>query len=222
MLHMHHAMTHTVEATPAMIRGTMMHMALLEPERFDKLITFDCTRAAKEYKELLKDHDEDELIKLSERDDYLKAAEVAANHPAIKHYALVGDGEAEKVYTWDGLYGPAKAKLDYVKKDLFIEYKTTQNIDSFDRVFRSLRYDIGLGWYWHATGGLPAIMIVQEQNEPYDVAVYEFGRYVYESWYNQCLEIWSRYESGDRSGRYNGLILLECEDRENNLIELEE
>lgn len=224
MLYMNHIISNPIKATPAMILGTQRHCALLEPDRFEKLTRFDCSRRTKQYKAIAEEQGERNIISEKEYVDCIKAAEIARNHPAVVEMKLLEGGVAEKEFYWEEENGKAKAKLDYYVEDhFFVEYKTTQKLAGFIHTAARLHYDLGLGWYSRACGGLPGVFIVQESSAPYDVAVYEVQQYNMERWWTKCKAIWDKYLTGDRSGAYDTPIMFELPSYADDdvLIELE-
>lgn len=220
MLYMRHIVETPIVATPAMITGTHRHMSLLEPDKFDELQIFNGDKRTKEYKELKKDVGAENILSEQEYQSCVQAAEVARNHPIIKANNYLDGGVAEKEFYWDEKQGKAKAKIDYLKDDIFIEYKTTANIDAFHRTCENLSYHLGLAWYWRACG-VHGVFVVQESNAPYDVAVFEVPEYRMDGWLRQCFDIWDRYLAGDCSGAYSDAILLEPADDDDISVDFE-
>lgn len=220
MLAMNHHVDNPIRPTAAMRMGTLRHMALLEPEKFSCLVTYDGDKRRKEYKDLRDNIGDDCIISTKEKIDCMIASEVVMSHSMVKELGLLDGGVAEVEYYWQEPQGKCKAKLDYVVKDrFFVDYKTTQNIGAFLHQSKNLAYHLQLGWYWRACG-LPGYFIVQESNAPYDVAVYEAPEFMHPVWWRQCLEIWERYKSGDRSGAYSNVIVFEVDENDSENLEI--
>jgi len=218
MLYMNHIKKTPVVATPAMITGTQRHMALLEPEKFADMYIYDGSKRVKEYKELKKEYGAENIMGCAEHRQCIEAAEVARAHPIVKEMGLLADGGiAEKEFYWDEPQGKAKAKIDYLLPDRFVEYKTTASLDSFHRTAENLHYHLGLAWYWRACG-VPGIFIVQEAKAPFDVAVFEVHEYKLQGWFDQCTEIWDKYLDGANDGAYTEPIMFEPVEHDDGLL----
>jgi len=176
MLYMNHIIKTPVVATPAMVTGTQRHMALLEPDKFEDVEVYEGSKRKKEYKALCDDVGAENVVTMAEYRDCIEAAEVARAHPIVRGLDLLNGGDAEKEFYWDEPQGKAKAKIDYLLPDRFVEYKTTASLDSFHRTAENLHYHLGLAWYWRACG-VPGIFVVQEAKAPFDVAVFEVHEY---------------------------------------------
>lgn len=171
----------------------------------------NANKRTKAYKECVAEHGEDNIINAKDCADCLKAAEVARNHPIVKANGLLEGGEAEKEFYWDEKQGKAKAKIDYLKPDIFVEYKTTASIEKFQRTAEALHYHLGLAWYWRACG-VPGVFVVQESKPPFDVAVFEVQELMLDGWLSKCLAIWDKYLDGCIDGAYNDPIMFEPRD----------
>jgi hypothetical protein len=124
---------HPREETPALRRGTAIHRALLEPERFVREYVAEPdfgdgrTKAAKEAKAVwsatvapgavILDADEHELV--------VRCAEAARAHPAVRD--LLRGGHAEEVLTWHDEMGIAcKGRVDYLTPAYLLDLKSTR------------------------------------------------------------------------------------------------
>jgi len=209
MLKMQEFMTAESVSSAAMLRGTMQHMAVLEPEAFNRLHVEDHNGATKAGKELIAIYGKEGIIKPAEHAQLIRAREMVLKHPEVVRLDLFQGGAAEVAHYWNENGIDCKCKVDYETPDYFIEYKTTGNLAGFMRSAAGMKYQLQLGWYWHGCGRKRCYVVAQEQKAPFDVAVFEVSAADLNAWYMQALEIALRFESGDRSGAYPALMTFE-------------
>lgn len=188
---------HPPEATPSMILGSAVHMAILEPVKFiEKYTAIDddwiCTkiggakpRATNAYKEWKAEFIEDNPGKIIlDLDDFNKAVSIARavhTHP-IAGALLKEPGSAEKPLQWvhHGTGVQLKARPDYLTdsgKIIDVKTCTDARPDAFSRQIFQMLYFIQMGVYWRGVDevlGLDAdvVFIAVETETPYAVAVY--------------------------------------------------
>jgi len=209
MLKMQEFMTAEPVSSPAMLRGTMQHMAVLEPEAFNRLHVEEYNGATKAGKELVAIYGKEGIIKPAEHAQLIRAREMVMQHPEVRRLDLFQGGTAEVAHYWHEHGIDCKCKVDYETPEIFIEYKTTGNLAGFMRSAAGMKYQLQLGWYWHGCGRKRCYVVAQEQKAPFDVAVFEVSAADLNAWYMQALEIALRFESGDRSGAYPALMTFE-------------
>jgi hypothetical protein len=209
MLHMEEFFTTPNKPTTAMIAGSLRHLAVLEPEKFSKLVAFEGDRRSKEYKLAESIYGKDNLIAKLEYDGHKRAAEMAMSHPVASKYFANLEGTEVEFYWEHGATGnPCKAKIDGVCNDgTIIEFKTTANLDNFASAAARLYYNLQLGWYAYAAHASRVVVIAQESNAPYDVAVMSVRPLDLMQWYKQAeviaLRWWSHgLHKQEVSGRY--------------------
>lgn len=204
MLQMHHYLNHPMKSSPAMRTGTLRHMALLEPEKFEALLVCDESKQNKKYKDLAGYWGSDDIVTSNEYQSNLQAVRVVMTHPVAKGYMLA-KGECEKEYFWDTDGKPCKAKLDKVTDcNEFIEFKTTASLAKFQNTSAQMNYHLQLGWYSKAANTENVIVIVQESKAPYDVAVYRVRGILVKQYYDMALEVAKKYWIAQALGRYQG------------------
>jgi hypothetical protein len=211
MLNMQEFLENGKEPTAAMATGTLRHMAVLEPDKFQAIPVCDLDKRTKEYKEFVAKYGPD-TIKTVEFEEHKKAAIMVFDHPAVKQLHLFDDGAAECDIYWKEGDVACKAKIDWVAENYIIEFKTTTQLGRFAATSAGLFYHLQLGWYWRAASATKAkkvYVVAQEQNAPFDVAVFEVPQLMLKQWFDDCMEIVRRYNSGDRSGRFNELMTFE-------------
>jgi len=119
------------EATPAMIDGTIIHCAILEPDSFDKRFIIapeinKRTNAGKaEWAEFCKDNESKTVITAAQYDMSMIAQKSVYRHPTASE--LLSGGKAEQAIFWkhEKTGEELKAKADYVS-DILVDLKTTK------------------------------------------------------------------------------------------------
>jgi len=203
MKHMHHYMTSGgTKTTPAMRTGTLLHMAILEPERFEDFIVVDGDRRCKDYKDAVAEFGEGGVILETERVACIRCRDSVMEHEAARKW-IDEPGTCEKSYYWEHGGHACKARLDkFCYNGTAIEYKTTGSLGRFASTAAGMFYHLQLGWYSCAAETDRMVVIAQEASEPFDVAVFTIRPVQLKMWYRKALSIAERYWSGDRSGAY--------------------
>lgn len=186
--HYAHNRTVKVEPTPAMLLGSAVHTAVLEPEKFKDLCThFNGHRRGKEYTEFYEENKSkiifniDEWQKIQAMRDSLLHSECSA--PFFKFNAL--DRIEPSLFWQDAETGIAcRGRLDLVKYNgvpILIDVKTTFDASpmAFGRQALDLGYHISMGAYQKAWQAVfkeeieNVLFIAVENKEPYVTAVYQ-------------------------------------------------
>lgn len=174
------------EPTPAMIFGKLVHCLVLTPESFEEEFALapDINKRTNEGKAQWQQFQSENAGKTIITLEQWNQADALRNavwmHPTVK--GLLGNGQSEEPITWkrEGGDVECKAKLDYLRNGLIIDYKTTQDasLREFARSIASFGYHRQMAWYMEAAykiqGGWPrgAILIAQEKEVPEAIAVY--------------------------------------------------
>lgn len=172
------------EPTASMKFGTLCHLLLLENDKFqDKYsVAPKCDRRTKEGKAIWDAFIAESAGKeVVSEDDFIKATNMMealkGHQSALK---LVSKGYSESEVYFDLFDMPYKAKLDYARDGLIIDYKTTQDA-SPEGFMRSVaqygyhRQDYIYRQAYKAKNGKDAvgmIFIVQDVNEPEAIGIY--------------------------------------------------
>lgn len=194
--HVHRSVAHLIEniehppeQTGAMVFGTVFHMAILEPQKYDKLVVvmpnFDRrTKVGKAeyaaFQEMMKDNPDKIAISESDRDCIARMREAVDNEPEAKKW-LTG-GLTECWIDWvDGDYGfECVAKVDYLRPDAIIDLKSCRDasMPEFSREIGNKRYHVQGAMYIDGvytamkSEARDFIMIAVEKTPPYSVACY--------------------------------------------------
>jgi hypothetical protein len=200
--------------SPAMRWGRICHSAILEPASFvENVKVCDLSKNLNAYKAIIEAATNPDTVLSTAEIKKVEAMRAAfrANKDAMD---AIKDMTFEFTLQWESdTYGAAKARVDGIRRDTILEYKTTK--DAIERVFFStavkLGYDMAAGWYRHgAKVGVvvdnPAyVFIVQETDAPYEVAVYEAPQTFLEIGYAKAESIAKRYRECERTGIWTGI-----------------
>lgn len=172
------------EPTPAMLKGTALHTAALEPELWDATVavpphSFD--RRTKVGKELAAEFERNSVGKIvlspEDADEVRRMADAVRKHPAAR-FLLELPGRREASYTWTD---PAtklwcKTRPDWHSEDhrIVVDVKTTMDASrvEFAKSIANFDYHIQAAWNQDAIGAEQFITIAVENSRPYGVAVY--------------------------------------------------
>lgn len=187
--HYLHNLTNPGEDTDAKQRGRVLHLAVFEPERFQRdVVVYPERRAGKEWQAFALKHEGKEII-TSRMDDQVRAiADAARRHPMSARY-LAG-GKAEHTVTWkyrsppiqhlEGHEFACKGRLDFVSElGAIVDLKSTKDASPTGFAREVLRYEhhVQAAFYQDGleamTGArLPFLFIAVEAAAPHVVQVY--------------------------------------------------
>jgi len=174
------------EPTPAMILGSAVHTATLEPDKFAD--EFVCapeinrrTKAGKaEWEQLQADNEDKTVLSAADHATAIAMAEAVKSHPVAGN--ILADGEAEtSIFHHDERTGElVKVRPDWIVEDCLVDLKTTQDcsIDAFSKACLNFRYYVQSAMYMDIVTAQTGrninnfIFIVVEKVEPYNVSVY--------------------------------------------------
>jgi hypothetical protein len=215
MLHMRHYLTAPQKPqSDAMRVGSLVHMAVLEHDRYASSVTlYDGRRACKEWDAFQIQNAASEILKPAEKEHIDAIAQsVLANRDA--QFFLTAATDRELSVSWDdpAHYGRAKARVDAFGGGVLVDLKTTSKIEprQFASQVVKLGIDLQLGWYRH---GLTAnncvvnrvVIIAVEQAAPHDVVVYEVSDKILSDGYEKASEIATRYRCCEACGAFPGV-----------------
>lgn len=213
------------EATLAMKFGTLAHLAILEPERYERE-TFVMPRVDRRTKEGKAAYEEammvaeGRLIVTPEEHATLMGMQTAlrTNDECIK--VLDGATHIEPSLFWvDPMLDVAcRARIDVVTPTALVDYKTTDDAsyEAFSKSVFNFRYHVQAAFYLHAwrqcggTEPMKFLFIAQERKAPYLTAIYELTQPFLdlgdEEWlrdlslYRHCMRTntWPDYETNYR------------------------
>lgn len=166
------------EPTPAMLFGTALHAAVLEPAVFaNEFAVFDGdrrTRAGKEaYEAILSSGAA--VISRADRDAISAMVNSIRNHP-IAGKLFAQPGRAEHSVFWHDDSGlECKCRPDWWIGSMVVDLKTTEDAspEAFSRSVINYRYHVQAAHYMTGTKADRFLFVAVEKKAPYAVAVYE-------------------------------------------------
>ena len=190
------------EPSPAMLLGSALHAAILEPQRFAQMVRVapDVDRRTKAGKEehaaFVASLPKGAIVLSGEDYNAVRDAQLAINASILP--TLMGTGESEVSIYWGEQWGDkvvgCKARLDWLGYDgvrpsqgLIIDIKTTRDASpaAFSRAAASYGYLHQAAWYMRAAARLNAIgqgpkiadylIVAVEMEAPYAVGLYRLS-----------------------------------------------
>jgi hypothetical protein len=170
--------------TDAMLKGTALHTAVLEPELWDSTIavpkhSFD--RRTKAGKEMAAEFERESAGKIvlspEDAEEVRRMADAVRKHPAAS-FLLDLPGRREASYTWtDPTTGlECKTRPDWHSEDrrIVVDVKTCRDASrvEFAKAIANLDYHVQAAWNQGALEAEQFITIAVESARPYAVAVY--------------------------------------------------
>lgn len=186
-----HYKAHIEEEAPptaAMVLGSAVHCAVLEPPQFAKryVVAPEMDRRTKAYKAWKADQDE-RLTILSAPDGKLveKITATVKNHPVASR--LLDEGIPEQSYFWeDSATGlPCKVRPDWVRETdlVLIDLKTCLDgsFGGFQRAVTNLKYHIQAAYYLDGVKAVTGnqyswVFLAVEKAPPFAVALYTLDK----------------------------------------------
>jgi hypothetical protein len=207
----------SAEPTDAMVIGTAIHLAVLEPERFALEVvqrpTFDrrTTTGKAAFAAWTAEHAGRLALDAEDFDTVRRSADSVLAHPAAR--ALLSEGAPEVSLRWDdpATATPCRARFDWLRPDLgAIDLKSTRDASpaGFPREIaqhgyhlQAAHYDMGA----QAVLGQPLpywIFIAIEKEAPYAVGVYSLDRESIDAASVRVADALARWRAATDSGRW--------------------
>lgn len=188
----------THEQTPAMLLGSVCHKLCLEPTTFNEefITKIDVDRRTKEgkkaYADFLIEAGELTVIDKATHEQGLAMARAFWSNEAVTK--LLREGSPEKPIFWTRNGLECKAKPDYYRKGLVIDYKTSDSASpkDFQRSLINYGYYRQAPWYLESVKQLynetpkGFVFLVQEKKPPYEVAIYSLDPSAIERGWEEC------------------------------------
>ena len=171
--------------TSAMRQGTIIHTAILEPERFeeDYIVSQYRDKRSKAYKEAVAEAAADgkDLLSQYEYEMAMRCRESVAKNPYAN--AALSEGQAElSAFTEDPDNGlQVRARFDWLAEGLIVDLKTTVHAGvEFGHSVRKYRYHLQAAMYQHIArlcgiDDCEFIFVAVERDFPYGVGVYQLS-----------------------------------------------
>ncbi len=179
--HYRWAQDNPFEPTAAMRIGTLTHLAVLEPDRFD----VECvvmpsmdprTKAGKEaYEEFQAAHPGVDMLTSDEHTRVISIRDSVRAHPmARKLLDRIAQVEVSTFWKDEDTGVDCRCRPDGILDNgMLIDLKTTTDAgQGFERSVRQYRYHVQAAFYAMGMAGAPMIFIAVEKDPPYLVACY--------------------------------------------------
>lgn len=166
---------------PALRFGTAVHLAILEPDRYDAKyqLVNKVDKRTKEYKEIVEAGFE--ALSFSDHDRIMAIKASLESNPLTKN--LFNDGKAEQTLYWNEPNHDVlcKARIDYLRKDgIAVDLKTTLDASpqSFRKTLANYSYDVQAAHYLAGLNNCLGetfkdfLFVAVEKEPPFGVAVY--------------------------------------------------
>jgi len=212
-LHMHCEMTKTVDApTPAMVKGTLIHMAVLEPHRLDsEIVVCDLNRNTKDLKALKAENPDAFFLKTSERKELDAIRDAALANDEAQH--VLQEYDREVSLFWEGKYGKARARFDCYSPNSIVDVKSTADINPkfLASTVGKYAYHVQAGWYdeghrqLNDDNEITFYFLWIESNPPYDVCVSELASESLALGRMEAVEIATMYRICEMEGFFPGV-----------------
>ena len=215
MLNMHSQLTGPgKETTPAMRMGTLLHTAVLEPDRFtDKVYVWEGKRDKRNKLYAAFSEGKNDFWILTEKERDICEAVQASVWAKTEAYRLIEGADIERTIQWeDPACGLCKARLDIVKPGMICDFKTTANIqpDKFAVDCAKMYYHLQMGFYARGYeqlhGTFPIVYIIAaEKTPPYDCAVFVADDFTLQAGACRAVEIACQYQDSVDRGEFLGV-----------------
>ena len=165
------------ERTAAMMLGTLVHCAVLEPDELDKRFAICPPRNTKAGKERAAEMSAAGIEAVTESDyqTAIRMRDSVFNHPAAKE--LFSQGKAEQSFWWDDATTGQRCKCrpDWYFNSTIVDLKTTQDASpqGFAKSVAHWRYHVQQVHYQAGTFAERFLFVAVEKSYPYAVGVYE-------------------------------------------------
>ncbi|MBU2048816.1 MAG: PD-(D/E)XK nuclease-like domain-containing protein [Gammaproteobacteria bacterium] len=210
MAHMRLAVTGArPEPTDAMLRGSLLHLAILEPGRLaTDVAAYEGRRAGLAWEGWRDAHAGQLLVRPGDLDTATAVAAAVRRHPDASRLLAGCAYEHVQQWTGDG-YGQAKARLDAYAAGRVVDLKTTGRLGAVDRALIRDGYHLQLGWYCHGAAALTgalhdAFIVWAETVPPHDVLVTQLGYDLLEYGEREAVRLATEYRACERAGVWPG------------------
>jgi exodeoxyribonuclease VIII len=218
--HYRHAIDTPHAPTPAQALGTAAHMAILEPDHYDKhaFVAPDVDRRTKagkaadqEFRDWVAEDPDALVITEDQAIKVLGMGRAVRSQPFAR--ALLADGQAETTLLFEREGVQCKARPDWLCNghDVILDLKTAADAsyDGFQRAAGNWKYHLQNSWYIDAveTVGLGLrrfIFLVVESEPPHGVALYELDAEAIHAGRIRCERALSRYIECNQTGEWPG------------------
>jgi hypothetical protein len=209
MLQMHAVMTGSSKAdTPAMRWGRLVHLAILEPDRFAEVASiFDGRKTGYKWREHCEGFCAEWVVSVAEYAELMQIRDAVYRNKEAAFRILHSQHEAST--TWENArYGTGKARLDMLNAGAwFGDIKTACDISpgAMSRQYLNLGYDLQMGWYSEAAKTDAAYIIAVRSGPAYDCIVYTIPPAMIQDGREKAIEIAMRYRACSAAKSWPGI-----------------
>lgn len=213
---MRHTITDKIDRpTPAMVMGTLIHEAVLEPELMSGWAVCEAeTWKAKGVKKWREENEGRTQVLSTQLATLMKISASVWGNSHAAH--MIRTTEHEVPMFWDDrLYGKAKAKLDGISDKILIDVKTTKGplTDyALDGLFFRMGYHIQMGWYREGANACgrgidndAAYIIWVRQDKDFDCRVMQVAPSLIDMGTEEAIEIAKRYHICEATNSFPGV-----------------
>lgn len=166
--------------SPALMLGTAIHAALLEPMVFNRdYVTCpkECSdRRTSVFKRWAEAHEGKIILSYSDRCLIERIVDACHENDSIQRL-LMASGQIEREFFWQDAETEidCRAKIDKAMPSVVVDLKTTDDASpqAFARTIGTFRYDLQAVHYLEATGADTFIFLAVEKTEPFRARLYE-------------------------------------------------
>ena len=217
LLHMRTEMLReTNKPTPAMMLGTNIHTAVLEPERFlDEVVLWEGkARRGKVWDEFVGENEGKIIVTPAESEVLGSVYASVLKHPEAMEIITGCDKEVSVFWESPEIYGCGKARMDmFTPNELWGDLKSTSKIHprEFQSHAEKMGYFHQAGWSAEGMNRLGLSMeigyyiVAVESSAPFDVVVYELDFDDVMSAREECRKIATKYALGVKAGVFDGV-----------------
>ena len=156
--------------TQALRDGKLLHMAVLEPEKFEDLVVVDVkSKNTKTYKEAVEEHGT--VYTTPEIENAIHLANALKENEKVANILDGGSFEVPNIAMVEGI--PFRAKADIIKGKAIIDVKTTMDIKKFKYSAYKFSYDLQAYLYLQLFPEAKEFTFLCIDKSTKDIAVFE-------------------------------------------------
>lgn len=216
-LHYRHALEHGGKESAALTAGRLVHMAVLEPDRYaaEVAIWDGAVRRGKAWDQWQLDNAGKVHATESEHELCMGISESVRSHPAASRYLSSKDAVTESTIRWRHPIGiDCKGRTDWMDlgSNTIMDLKTSRDASEFEFGRSAAKYAYAARAAFYADGfktcygELPSFVLVAvEKDPPYAVAVYRVPEFVIDSGRRAYEKLLGRLKNCRDNDRWPGI-----------------
>lgn len=172
--------------------GRLIHLNILEPHKMNDLVVIESTKAAKVFKDAVKEHGEANVYTQSEVDNAYWIAKAVQDNADARELLKGCQFELPAIKMIDGI--AIRGKADAIKQGTIIDVKSTTNIAKFRWSAQNFDYDLQAALYMQLFD-VPEFIFLVVDKDTKDIAIYDCS----DEFINSG---WKKLESGLSTYKY--------------------